>query len=205
MECANGDIVIVGNYRDYIAKFRNAAIIRYNKNGKLLWQKMYEDEGLTEKYSSFFSVKEADNGDIVVTGEYYNKNGTWNDEIYTWFVRLDSLGCQEPGCGVLDTLQLIQLKSDYIHITATDEVLYDNSKSGEVAIYPNPTKDVINISVPEGFEAEDIEVFDVLGNQFMKIQSDLKEFDVKYLKSGLYIIIVSDKSGRFVTGKFVKR
>jgi len=172
MECANGDIVIVGDYRDFQGKYTNSAIIRFNSKGKLLWQKMYEDDDLLAVWSSFWSVEEADNGDIVVAGQFFNKNGKWNDEIYTWFVRLDSLGCQEPGCGVLDTLQLIKLKSDYVHITATDEVLYDNSKSEEVGIYPNPSEDMINISVPEGFEAEEIEVFDVLGNKLMKIQSD---------------------------------
>lgn len=204
MECANGDIVIVGYYRDYKQGYENAAIIRYDRKGRLLWQKMYEDEELVAKYSNFYSVKESDNGDIVVSGRFYNKNGKWNDEVYTWFVRLDSLGCQEPGCGVLDTLQLVKLKTNYIQITGTDELIYQNDNASNIKIYPNPAKDHISIIFPEEYNPTSCQIYNMMGQLIKSVIQDFEEISICGLSSGIYIIKSKDEKGRIAVGKFMR-
>ncbi len=196
--CSNGDILCVGFWKCFLCEPRYFGwLARYTNEGGKKWEHTYSDPKYASSgYGSYFmDAKEAENGDIVCTGSINDVNGEWNNSTYTWLLRLDSMGCYSSGCEISDTL-------DSIIITASEEI--EINLSGKLAIYPNPASDMINISVPEWFEAEEIKVFDVLGNKLMKIQSDTRELDVKYFKSGLYFIIVSDKSGRFVTGKFVK-
>ena len=198
-QCNNGDILCMGEwYCFYCAPRHKAWLARYSSDGRLLWEHYYTDPNYNiDGFGSYFmDAKEAENGDIICTGSIDDDYNTYgNDKQYTWLLRVDSMGCFTPDCFTEDTLTEV--------IITTNEELTINI-SGKIAIYPNPAEGMINISVPEGFDAEEIEVFDVLGNKLVKIQSNLKELDVKYFKSGLYFIIVSDKSGKFVTGKFVK-
>jgi hypothetical protein len=60
------------------------------------------------------------------------------------------------------------------------------------------------LGFPEGFDAEKAEVFDIMWQRVLILGSQIDEIDVKSLKIGLYIIVLKDKSGRFVTARFIK-
>ena len=196
--CNNGDILCIGSYDCYLCNPRSYAwLARYSNNGRKKWEHFYNNPDYAPSGSGtyFIDAKESENGDLVCTGYISDIDGEWNNSHYTWLLRLDSLGCYLSGCDARDTLTEVL-------ITANEELIIN--VSGKIAIYPNPAQDMINISVPEGFDAENAEVFDVLGNRVMSLGRQIDEIDVKTLKFGPYIIVVQDKAGRFVTGKFVK-
>lgn len=196
--CNNGDILCIGDYNCRICDLDNQAwLSRYTKDGKMKWDHVYSNPSIAPSGSGtfFMDAKETENGDIICTGSIDDVNAWHNDKQYTWLLRLDSMGCYTPGCTISDTL-------DQIIITASEEIIVN--VSGKVAIYPNPANNVINISVPEGFDAEKAEVFDIMGQRVLILGSQIDEIDVKTLKIGLYIIVLKDKSGRFVLARFIK-
>lgn len=93
------------------------------------------------------------------------------------------------------------------------EMLVVNSVSEEdiassFQIYPNPTSDLITIDFPVfGIDEKIIEIFDASGKLIVKdsFSSFNHSIDVSGLTNGLYIISLSDKDGRQIQKKFVKK
>jgi hypothetical protein len=196
--CKNGDILCIGSYNCAICDPENYAyLLRFSNDGKIKWEHFYKNQEYAPKGTGthFMDAKEAENGDIICTGFINDVNGEWNNSTYAWLLRLDSLGCYSPGCDVRDTL-------NEILITANEEII--KNISGKIAIYPNPANDMINISVPEGFDAEKAEVFDMLGKRVMSLDQNFEDIDILHLEAGLYFIVIKDKVGRRLAGKFVK-
>lgn len=196
--CRNGDILLIGTYNYDIADIRYFGLLtRYSPDGKKKWEKYYVDINYCLKYGAdFLDAREADNGDIICTGsieDSYNSYG--NDRQYTWLLRVDSMGCYVPGCQTTDSIGLVI-------ITSTEEI--NMNLTSNIACYPNPAQDMINISVPEGFVAEVAEVYDIMGKKVMITERKFEEIDISYLETGLYIVVVKDKSGSKMRGKFVK-
>jgi hypothetical protein len=198
LSCKNGDILCIGGWYCFYCEPRNYSwLARYSNDGKKKWEHIYSNPDYAPSgYGAYFlDAKETENGEIVCVGRIDDVNGEWNNSTYTWLLHLDSLGCYTPGCDVSDTL-------DEIIITANEEIIVNIS--GKISIYPNPAQNVINISVPEGFDAEKAEVFDVLGKKVISLAQEYNDIDISQMESGLYIIVVKDKGGRILTGKFVK-
>lgn len=99
---------------------------------KLIWKREYRVSPVESRlHEKFFDAIEMPDGGFVVCGRAFgpledstNSNG--------WVIRVDHLGCLEPGC---DTL-----------FTAVD----DSQQAGvEIALYPNPTVGQFTISVSD--------------------------------------------------------
>lgn len=73
-----------------------------------------------------------------------------------------------------------------------------------IEVYPNPAQDVINISVQEGFNAEKVEIFDIIGLKVVSLDQEFEAIDISHLEPGIYFVVVKDKSGRMLNVKFVK-
>jgi hypothetical protein len=197
-QCINGDILCIGSYNCHLCDPENYAFLaRYSNDGMKKWEHFYNNPIYAPKGigTHFLDAKEAENGDLICIGFIDDTYGEWNNSTYTWLLRLDSLGCYTPGCDVSDTM-------NEILITANKEIIINIS--GKIAIYPNPANDLINISVPEGFDAEKAEVFDVLGKRVMRLDQNFEEIDISQMEAGLYFIVVKDKEARVLSGKFVK-
>ncbi len=198
----NGDIIGAGYYRDHQKKRDWAWLFRYNSSGKLLWEKIYEDKNFTSEDDYFLDIKEAENGDIVCVGEFWDIDGEWNNATYTWLLRVDSNGCFEPGCGVTDSIHLIQVTSDYV--TSTNEVISEFSYDNGIIIYPNPALDYIKVVLPNDRKIHKWEVLDHEGEKIIAGNGEnINKIDISTLKSGLYYLEVIDDKGRSVVGKFV--
>lgn len=72
-------------------------------------------------------------------------------------------------------------------------------------IYPNPAKDMLNISLPTDFPQGKIVVYNSLGKMLMtrEAESDATTIDISELKAGVYII-KAIKGDRIVTRRFTK-
>lgn len=203
----NGDIVGIGRYQDRKPEEKNYAyMFRYSAGGTLLWEKIYKDVNYECDNSYFTDVKEADNGDLVCTGELWDKNGARNDATYTWLVRVDSMGCFEPGCCPVDTLQMIYVDKKYI----PDNI---DKKNYFIIISPNPADDMITISLPE-YCASDYccdqsgILWTIYDTQGRKIKYGLAperwskiNISVRDLHSGIYFVNIFDNRRSLIATK----
>ena len=71
----------------------------------------------------------------------------------------------------------------------------------KMSVYPNPAKDVLNIS---GKEVQIVKVYNVLGQQ-MKVMHSNNSVDVQGLASGTYVLQVEDVEGNVQNIKFIKK
>jgi len=73
-------------------------------------------------------------------------------------------------------------------------------------IYPNPSRDIIHLSIDEKLsgKVETIQVFNNLGQEVARYQSDISSISVSHLSSGVYHVKVKTTSGSSY-GKFLKK
>lgn len=76
----------------------------------------------------------------------------------------------------------------------------------QVAIYPNPAEDELNVAVDPAYATE-VVVYNVAGQQVMSkmVDSDNIVLSINRLQSGLYILYVKDGAALVNVAKFVKR
>lgn len=89
--------------------------------------------------------------------------------------------------------------------TKIDANLAVNENAGLSAkIYPNPVKDVLNIS--NKTELGQVTIYSVTGQLQMqqKVKGNAAKLDVSYLSSGMYLVKIQDKSSKIQTVKMIK-
>ena len=79
--------------------------------------------------------------------------------------------------------------------------LYDNldEATTEIPFYPNPTKGLIHIDLPE---VQFVEVFDILG-KFIFV-SEKATIDLSGLPSGVYVVKITLSDGQIKIGRVLK-
>lgn len=65
-----------------------------------------------------------------------------------------------------------------------------------IALYPNPAKSYVKVE--NGGKVESVEIFNLLGVKVLQ-STNLDYIDVATLKSGLYLVRMTDKSGKVLT------
>ena len=201
-EAKNGDYLAAGLYHELKDRKAWALLMRYSPEGKLLWQKIYEDKNFDCKYNDFFDIQEEDNGDIICGGELWDRNGEWNNAEHMWLIRVDSMGCFEPGCGTKDTLHLILTESDYV--TSTGEVIKDYSYDEGIVVFPNPASTYINVELPGIAKAKEWNIIDTQGNKIAKGKAEnISHIDISELKPGVYFMQVINEKKKSAVCKFV--
>ena len=80
----------------------------------------------------------------------------------------------------------------------------DNSKlnTETINVYPNPTKDLINIRAANGIKK--VLIFDQLGKAVKTNQTDLNQLDISDFSDGIYFLKITDNNGTVFTKKIVK-
>ena len=71
-----------------------------------------------------------------------------------------------------------------------------------LGLYPNPSKNEINISELESQSCEEIMIFDMTGRLKKCFANDVK-LDISDLPNGLYMIRVVTEEGKIFTEKFM--
>ena len=192
MTSKNGDIVGVGLYYQKIDEIKEKAYIcRYSPDGVLKWEHRYFDP----HYGGdcyFRTMKEDLDGNLICVGEIEDIDGEWNNSSLSWVLKLDSMGCFEPGCRT-DTLTEVV-------ITKTDETIIN--LTGKIVIYPNPAIDHISIIFPEGYNPASCQIYNMMGQLVKSGIQDFDEINISGLSSGIYIIKSKDEKGRIAVGKF---
>ncbi len=133
-------------------------------------------------------------------GRKYYENIGYNNKFLPYFLCLDpglemNLRCYEDP---VNSIKFVDYPCDY-HSKASDIAIYD-----DIAISPNPANSTVDITFPDSFRAESATLYNKIGQNIKSYSKVYEEINISDLKSGLYILVVRDKDGKLLKGKFVK-
>lgn len=78
----------------------------------------------------------------------------------------------------------------------------DNVLAESIKLFPNPVKNVLNLSSPITAITK-VEIFSVVGKKYKTFNANFERLPIEDLSTGLYLIKISSKSGSYTT-KFIK-
>ncbi len=115
---------------------------------------------------------------------------------------------QEPISNVQGVFPFSSEKVGTMTISLEEIILSTNDNINEkaISIYPNPSKDVIHVSISNS-EIKRIEVFNILGEKIYAINlqnESNSEVDLTSLNSGVYLISILDTSNKTTLKKIIK-
>jgi hypothetical protein len=106
--------------------------------------------------------------------------------------------------GVVDTI-LNPSSNQTLSVVEGATLAVDSYTNNEFRIYPNPTKDLLNIKFNASeTQISSVEIFDMLGRQIMKSDVASENISVQSLNKGTYIILLKDVVGKSYAQKFIK-
>ena len=188
---SNGDLIITGSV---ITDFPHNSgwIMKVTNNGDSLWYRLYDNlYGDKSENNLYDVIPTIDNGFLSCGYVFPMQPDTGTQD--AWVIKLDSIGCDTPGC---DTT------------VAIPEIVYKNTED-ELYIYPNPASNVLNIQYPiTNDECKSIiSIYDVFGRKVKEIklqkgQQQLK-VDISNWHNGLYIAVLKDDKKFITKQKFV--
>ncbi len=122
IQLSDSSYVSIGGVKDNASKKDRAWIVKTDRSGNIIWQRIYTRN--LGKNNYFYDFKPTPDGGFIVCGT------TWNQSQDAWLVKLDSFGCDTPGCQLYDAVQNI------------------NAPKARINIYPNPSSGIIQITLP---------------------------------------------------------
>jgi hypothetical protein len=211
----NGDILGVGRYSNNLAGSPYLQylpfIFRVDKNGKLLWLKVYYKNQTYPttnpdiKYyvqGGFSDVIEADNGDLIAVGRIHNTLD-YDPRVFgprrDWDIiiaRLGADGCLEPGCSELNIINT--LTTPITEVTQTDF---------NVNIYPNPLAGeqiTVDIQMEQASQKLELDILDLTGRLISQVKVTTGQNKVSIPQAGYYLIKVTSDGKVVYSNKIVK-
>ncbi|MBI2279973.1 MAG: T9SS type A sorting domain-containing protein [Bacteroidetes bacterium] len=157
-------------------------LIKADKNGDLIWQRVYEGEPTIPNY--FYGFNTTNDGGFIITGQYNHIGQPYQN---LWLVKTDSLGCDSVSCSFS---------------TAVEETAFGNLG---VIIYPNPTTGLLNIKLEnETTGLLKIEIYNLLGEKVYNKHITQNSININHLDNGVYFIQLTDKNNKhLVTQKLM--
>ena len=151
-ENGDGTIVVCGTTKPDSLENLHGYITKLDSNGVVLWERTYTTDNYYDAY--FFDVQQTPDKGFIISGSAVGDIlGEANQQM--WLVKLDSMGCLEPGCA--DTF------------TSITSILSSNAVFN---IFPNPVINsaILEIHIPLDFqiiksEKLTLEIFDMSGKK----------------------------------------
>jgi len=215
---SDGKIVAIGAYYND-GNGSNSGHVRVYENVGGIWTQIGLDidgEAAGDQFGSNISL--SSNGKIVAIGGIFNNDGgslAGHVRVYeniggTW----TQVGSDIDGQTSLDLVSNVSISSDGTKlIIGARNSSYNGTRSGHASvydlssvlsiesfeldyftIYPNPTKNFINIELNQGIEQKNINIYNALG-QFVLSTNDLK-INTSKLNSGVYFIEIETNKGK---------
>ncbi len=180
------------NYFDYIAvpsPELGGWVFKVNKNKVLLWERTYTDTAYQGRTGKFQSIALASDGGYIAVGHIVN-NMTGVLEAHNWILKLDSLGCLQPGCGEIN------------YISETEEATF--LKGRDILVYPNPANSFVNIQLPSENTFKKLSAFLVSNKgstikQFL-IDSNEIQINISDIETGVYYLMIN-QGNEIITSK----
>jgi hypothetical protein len=149
-------------------------LMKLNPSGDSLWARHY-NYGKWEDWSQFYSMIPTDDGGFLAGGLHMNFDVTTIDNASIWLVKVDSMGCETPGCHLVSSIE------------------NPAQQHGDMTLYPNPFSHELNIALPESPAGATATLYDMQGRIMQ--QTRIPEFlhtehytlQTHYLPPGVYI------------------
>lgn len=196
MEAKNGDIILIGDSEN--AGKANPYkcggwVVRFSPNGKIIWEKSYNDTISLNGYSHFYDGLEMENGELVFCGNIIPKlEGGQITNSDDWLVHTDRNGCILPGCDSFQLLTNLEIPIE----NSFYNVHFNNPVTNELLLeaeFPS-TSSIISIS--------DLNA-NVVYTQ--KVSGFPIKIDLRNVSSGIYYLTIRDSNINFIkTFKFLK-
>ena len=169
----------------------NMHLVCISPGGELLWKReiALEDGFPNQKFNR---ARWTSDGCIILTGYIYgtNEGGEYHSEIF--LLKLDSVGCLEPGC----TQTIITA------VTDPEEI-----RNEYFTISPNPAgrNSTVKMMLKEPVSSGILVISDASGRAVLhqKLTGDTVTFDVKNWPSGIYTVQVQSEVGKIWYNKLV--
>ncbi|MBX2930094.1 MAG: T9SS type A sorting domain-containing protein [Saprospiraceae bacterium] len=190
---ANGDLIGMGYVRLSSQGLGTCGwIFRISPQGELRWQRTIADLRSRIKSSYFYDVAEDPDGMLVFTGLYqdtFSNHTPWINNPNVWLVKLDSMGCLEPGCGEVQI------------VTSTRELVTPSVEKPVLIASPNPAHDFFHLSLA-GFAHPvfplRVRLWDMQGRlvQSTEAQEYPVSIQSRQLPPGMYLAQVQTAAGQ---------
>jgi hypothetical protein len=201
-KAANGDIIGAGSVDlSGLELGRGGYVFRMRPDGTLLWERYLADVRFPDDSHFFNDVIEADDGGIVLTGLLRDSFPNGEPAITNpnvWLVKLDSLGCLEPGC------------SRFQVMGATVNTEQIPQPPNNLRLFPNPTATFTQLQWPPDTELRyplQVQVYDLAGRSVLarSFVQDPVVLQCAAWPPGYYFVKVQDRRGQQWVSKLVVR
>jgi hypothetical protein len=197
-ELNDGSIVFCGAKWDGVENRRVGWLMKLDANGNEIWQTTpkFTDTLLSNQLDCrLHDFKQtSDNGFICAGKAFGAGHGLTSDY---WLVKLDSFGCDIPGC------QFVGIE--------------ENKSTGKVFIYPNPATNQVFVSIKSSnkqhaFKEAVLKIYDVGGKEIYTQTSTLNtsayseyHINISQFESGIYFHTVTSENEIIGKGKLIKQ
>jgi hypothetical protein len=166
-------------------------MMKLNPNGDSVWARYYSYGAFTD-VGQFERMILTDDGGFLAVGYYYPIPPPAGTGSRPWIVKMDSLGCDTPGC----------------HLIGISELEIRNEK---LEIFPNPFGAEMQVELPEEFGGGMLVMYDMQGRRVVEADAPAGyaqgSFTVQtgHLMPGVYLVEIAGKDGRVWRRKAVKK
>lgn len=193
LELTDSTYVISGTLKDYMSDSSFfvtdlSFLLSVSSKGDSLWYRDYlYDKNNIKRYDASYitDIDKTLDGGIVCSGRYFNIDSTGRPQSRGWVLKLDSIGCTEPGC-------------DTVYFKHLDKF----------SLYPNPiTNGMLSIEIPEANSIQ-MQIYDLSGRLVLTQQASLEHgmrrvnlFEQKIIPDGMYVIRIQSDDNRVFSAK----
>lgn len=171
------------------------SLYKWSPNGELLWERLYwirYTEAFDVSARPFLlNVHAEDDGHILMSGRITD-TFPLNQEIDNnnmLLMRVDSMGCLEPGCDLQDTVLIVSSEE-------IEQIDLGLGNASAFRVYPNPASDRVQIEGPQsGLRMEYAQLINAQGKVLRRTKSSI--MDVSGLARGIYFVRIVTRQGEF--------
>jgi hypothetical protein len=190
-----GGYIAVGKRDDYynpLGQWWNEFgwLLKIDEDGDSVWYREYQYySGTGDDFNKLYDLCLAPDGGYAMVGQA----STWGTPQVAWVIKVDSLGCDTPGCnqGVG-----IQISSSPV------------PRPSSLHIFPNPAGDAIYFKYQLSNISYQLSIYDLYGRKQDEILIPKSQYqvrlDISDYPAGVYVAVMKDEKGVVARGKFVK-
>lgn len=109
--------------------------------------------------------------------------------------------------GLVDTIYNVTPNTT-LHVVEgqTNLAVKDVQSTSElIAVYPNPSDDIINIKSKNDFVPVEAKLYETSGRIVLQTKVERNSISIKQLNSGIYLLVLIDKNGKIYSQKITKK
>jgi hypothetical protein len=169
-------------------------LLKIDENGDSVWYREYQYYSVTDDdYNKLYDLCLAPDGGYVTVGQA----STWTEPQTAWVIKVDSLGCDTPGCATGVYIPVPQVVGNEAFL-----------------LYPNPANSALNCRLQIASPAYGwadckslLLIYDMIGRKMEELQipkgQELVRIDVSSYPAGIYIAVLKNEKRMLGRRKFV--